>query len=248
MADTLKSVLLRLHQLADPEVARKAEHFGIKGVRVLGVSAPQLRRLAKSIGTNQALSLRLWHAGFLEARALAALVGDPSLVTRRQMEQWAKDFDNWAVCDVCCGELFVWTSFAREKSLRWIERKEEYVKRAGFVMMAAMAIKLKSLPDGEFLSLLKVLPAAAADERNFVKKAVSWALRQIGKRTARLNRSAISTATRIQQLDSRAARWVASDSLRELQSTSVRRRLRWRRRTPTRRVLHSPARSHRRKP
>lgn len=247
MADTLNSVLRQLHQLANPKNARNAERFGIRGVRVLGISAPELRGLAKTIGTNHQLSLRLWQAGFLEARALAALVGDPSLVTKRQMEQWAKDFDNWAVCDVCCGELFVWTPFARESALRWTGRDEEYVKRAGFVLMAAMAIKLKSLPDSEFLTLLSKLPAGATDERNFVKKAVNWALRQIGKRNGRLHRHAISTAREIGLLDSRSARWIASDALRELRSASVRRRLRRKRGTPIRRVSDPHGQSGRQK-
>lgn len=221
----LKSVLGQLHRLANPEVAKGAERFGIKGANVLGISAPQLRAVAKSIGTNQKLSLALWPAGFHEARVLAALIGEPALVSKSQMERWVRDFDNWGVCDACCSELFIYTPFAREKALRWSSQKKEFVKRAGFVMMAATAVRLKHLGDGEFFPMLRAIRREATDERNFVRKAVNWALRQIGKRNSHLNSLAMETARQIGAMESRSARWIASDALRELQSSAVRRRL-----------------------
>ena len=227
MAETkLQFVLSQLHRLANPAVVKGAERFGIRGVKMLGISAPRIRALAKSIGTDQKLSLALWRTGFLEARALAAMIGDPALVSKSQMEHWVRDFDNWGVCDACCGELFVYTPFAREKAFRWSSQKREFVKRAGFVMMAVMAVHLKELGDEEFAPMLQAIRREAADDRNFVRKAVNWALRQIGKRNSRLNASAIETAREIRAMESRSARWIASDALRELNSPAVRQRLR----------------------
>ena len=221
----LQSVLSQLHRLANPAVVKGAERFGIKGVKMLGIPAPQIRTLAKSIGTNQRLSLALWPTGYLEARALAALIGDPALVTKGQMERWVNDFDNWGVCDACCGELFIYAPDAAEKAFRWTSQRKEFVKRAGFVMMAAMAVHLKHLGDEEFIPMLQAIRREATDERNFVRKAVNWALRQIGKRNSNLNTLAIETAKQVGAIDSRSARWIASDALRELQSSAVRRRL-----------------------
>lgn len=227
MAKTsLQSVLKELHRLANPAVVKGAERFGIKGVKMLGISAPQIRAIARSIGTNQKLSLTLWRSGFLEARALAALIGDPALVSRSQMERWVRDFDNWGVCDACCGELFIYTPFAFEKAFRWSSQKREFVKRAGFVMMAGMAVHLKNLVDAEFVPMLRAIRREAADDRNFVRKAVNWALRQIGKRNSRLNEMAIETALQIGAMEPRSARWIAADALRELRSAPVRQRLR----------------------
>lgn len=221
----LKSLLRQLHRLADPAVAKGAERFGIKSANVLGITAPKLRALAKTIGTNQELSLTLWPTGFHEARALAALIGDPALVTNRQMERWARDFDNWGVCDACCGELFIYTPYAIECAFRWSSQRREFVKRAGFVMMAAMAVHLKYLGDEEFIPMLQVVVRESTDERNFVRKAVNWALRQIGKRNSNLNTLAIKTARQVGAIESRSAHWIASDALRELRSIAVQRRL-----------------------
>ncbi|HCA80239.1 MAG TPA: DNA alkylation repair protein [Bacteroidetes bacterium] len=221
----LQSLLRQLHRLADPAVAKGAERFGIKGANVLGITAPRLRALAKTVGTNQELSLALWPTGFHEARALAALIGDPALVSKRQMERWVRDFDNWAVCDACCAELFIYTSYAGECAFRWSSQKEEFVKRAGFVMMASMAVHLKRLGDDKFIPMLRAIKRESTDERNFVRKAVNWALRQIGKRNSNLNLLAILTAGQIGAIESRSARWIASDALRELESAAVRRRL-----------------------
>lgn len=219
-------VLKELHELADPRAAKKVERFGVSSQNAIGISAPVLRALARKIGTNQAISLKLWSTGFLEARALAALVGDPRLVTRRQMGEWARDFDSWAVCDACCGELFVWTPYALDKAFAWSSQKREYVKRAGFVLMAAAAIHLKTLSDDQFLPMLEAIERGSGDGRNFVRKSVNWALRQIGKRNSRLNKLAVQTARKLIRTDASPARWIGSDALKELTSDPVQRRLR----------------------
>ena len=211
--------------MADPAVAKGAERYGLASGNVLGITAPRLRALAKRIGTNQELSLALWPTGIHEARVLAALIGDSALVSKRQMARWARDFDNWAVCDACCGELFIYTPYAVECAFRWSSQRREFVKRAGFVMMATMAVHLKQLGDDEFIPMLRAIRRESTDERNFVRKAVNWALRQIGKRNSNLNTLAIETARQVGAIDSRSARWIASDALRELRSSAVHRRL-----------------------
>ncbi len=221
----LPEVIHELKRLGDPAIAEGMKRFGVPSDHALGISAPQLRSLARRIGRDHELSLELWTTGILEARALAALIGDPGKVTWRQMERWVKDFDSWAVCDACCGVLFVRTPYALKAAFQWCRSEKEFVKRAGFVMMAEAAIHLKSLDDREFLPMLREIRRGAIDERNFVRKAVNWALRQIGKRNKRLNELAIAEGEFIHTLKSKAARWIASDALRELQSPRLQRRL-----------------------
>jgi 3-methyladenine DNA glycosylase AlkD len=152
-------------------------------------------------------------------------VDEPAKVTEAQLERWARDFDSWDICDGVCSNLFDRTPFARGKAIEWSARREEYVKRAGFVLMAALAVHDKKAPDALFREFLPLIEREATDERNFVKKAVNWALRQIGKRNGALNRDAIAAAKRIRRIDSKAARWIAADALRELQSAAVQERL-----------------------
>jgi 3-methyladenine DNA glycosylase AlkD len=211
--------------MGDPRAAEGAARFGVCVPDILGVSAPNLRRLAKEVGRDHALAGKLWTTGIHDARVLAALIDDPAKVTKRQMEEWAGDFNSWAVCDAACGCLFDKTPYAWDKAVEWTGREPEYVKRAGFVLMAALAVHDKKAPDERFEAFLPLLVQHATDERNFVKKAVNWALRQIGKRNRRLNRLAIRTAGQIRQIDCRSARWIASDALRELTSDKVRGRL-----------------------
>jgi len=201
------------------------KRFGMPSENVLGVAAPKLRSLAKKIGKDQDLSLKLWSTGILEARGLAALTGDPAKVSKRQMEQWVKEFDSWGVCDACCACLFAHTPHALEAAFKWSKSEKEFIKRAGFVMMAEIAIHLKTLDDRQFLPMLKAIRREAYDERNFARKAVNWALRQIGKRNSFLNEQAIKTARSVHALNSPSARWVANDALRELQSSKVQLRL-----------------------
>ncbi len=181
----------------------------------LGISAPVLRAIARAHRREHALALALWASGIHEARALATLVEDPKRITRSQMERWVRDCDNWAVTDALAF-VFDRTPFAEEKAHAWSTRKPEFVKRAAFSIMAGMAVHRKELPDEVFLNFLPVIAREATDERNFVRKAVNWALRAIGKRNPRLRRAAIAEAKRIRKLDSRTARWIAADALREL--------------------------------
>jgi 3-methyladenine DNA glycosylase AlkD len=218
-------VIKELQDMTDPTVAEGIKRFGIPNGNALGITAPQLRLLAKKIGKNQSISLKLWTTGILEARGLAALVGEPDAVTKRQMNAWAQDFDSWSVCDACCCVLFVGTPYAKEMAFRWSKDRREFVKRAGFVMMAAMAVHQKALADIAFVPMLREIQRECKDERGFVRKAVNWALRQIGKRNLHLNELAIETAIKIRSVDSRAARWIATDALRELRSEAVQRRL-----------------------
>ena len=217
-------VMAELRRLGDPAVVVGMARFGIPSDNALGISAPKLRAFAKKIGRDHDLSLKLWQTSVLEARLLSALIGDPEKVTRRQMNRWVSEFDSWGVCDACCCLLFVFSPYALEMAFKWVKSEREFGKRAGFVMMAASAIHLKGLSDREFLPMLKAIRLAATDERNFVRKAVNWALRQIGKRNRRLNVLSIKEANRIRKIDSRAARWIAADALRELQSVQVQRR------------------------
>ena len=199
--------------------------FGVHVKKAHGISTPVLHKLAREIGTDHRLAQQLWASGIHEARILAGMVDDPAEVTPQQMERWARDFNAWDVVDGSCCHLFVFAAPAWRKALEWSGREPEYVKRAGFALMAYLAVHDKQAPDAKFERLLLIIQRQATDERNFVKKAVNWALRQIGKRNRRLNRLAIRAAKRIRGMDSSAARWVAADALRELTSPAVQRRL-----------------------
>jgi 3-methyladenine DNA glycosylase AlkD len=220
-----QTILKRLRALANPRNVAGMAQFGITAKKVLGISTPVLQGMAREIGRDHTLALELWETGVYEARCVAALIDDPKLVTEQQMERWVIDFDNWAVCDNCCGRLFDKTPLAYRKAVEWSRRPEEFVKRAAFSLMAALAVHDKQAADSKFFKLLPVIKRASTDERNFVKKAANWALRQIGKRNRNLNRAAVETAHGIHRIDSRSARWIAADALRELQSEAVRRRL-----------------------
>lgn len=195
--------------------------FGISSLNTYGVPMPKLRFMAKMIRKDHALALDLWQTGIHEARILAALIDDPRQVTQRQMEAWVKDFESWDVCDQTCSSLFDKTPYAYEKALEWSAREEEFVKRAGFVLMATLSVHNKKADDEMFIEFLSIIEREACDERNFVKKAVNWALRQIGKRNIRLTPQAIRSAEKIQKMDSKAARWVARDALRELTNEKI---------------------------
>src|SRR5438046_8730162 len=199
--------------------------FGIQTCPALGVSIPQLRDLGKRVEKNHELDEKMWKTGIHEARILASMIDDPTKVSEAQMEEWAADFDSWDVVDGCCGNLFDKTKFANRKAEEWSVRKEEFVKRAGFVLMAELAIHNKEASNKTFLDFLPVIVREASDERNFVKKAVNWAVRQIGKRNSALNAAAIRTCHEIAKSESRSAKWIAADALRELTSAPIRKRL-----------------------
>jgi 3-methyladenine DNA glycosylase AlkD len=220
-----ETVLNRLRSLANPANVAGMARYGINPEGTLGISIPTLRKMAKEIGRDHGLAQELWSSGVHEARILAAFIDDPAQVDGEQMDRWARDLDSWDVCDQVCANLFDRVEIASKKAMEWARREETFVKRAGFALMAALAWHDKNAPDAIFEGFLPVIAREATDERNFVKKAVNWALRQIGKRTPALNRLAIATARRIQALDSRSARWIGSDALRELTGEKVRRKL-----------------------
>jgi len=223
---TAAEILQHLQSLSNPANVAGMARFGIRAKKVYGVSLPQLKRIARTAGKDHHLAQELWSSGAHEARLVACLIDNPAEVTSRQMDRWAADFDNWAVCDGCCLHLFAKVPFAGKRAVLWCGRRGEFVRRAGFALMAVLAVHDKKADDSLFLTWLGYIKDASADERNFVKKAVNWALRQIGKRNLRLNGAAIRTAKAIQQLDSNSARWIASDALRELRSDTVQKKLR----------------------
>jgi len=218
-------VLKELKKQSVPKAREGIAKFGIKTEYALGVSIPALRRMAKSIGKNHKLALQLWKTKIHEARILASMVDDPQFVTEKQMESWVRGFNSWDLCDQCCGNLFDKTPFAHKKALEWSKEKAEFVKRAGFAIMAWSAFHDKEAKDEDFIEFFPAIKSESNDDRNFVKKAVSWALRQIGKRNLNLNGKAMTLAKEIRKLDSRTARWISSDALKELESKSVQERL-----------------------
>ena len=220
-----QKVLEKLEAAADPRATEGQARFGINTAHAYGIAMPVLRMLAREIGKDHDLAQQLWASGIHEARILASLVDDPRMVTEEQMESWVKDFDSWDLCDQCCGNLFDKTPYAYRKAVEWSEREEEFVKRAGFALMAYLAVHDKKAADEQFLPFLPIIKREAADNRNFVKKAVNWALREIGKRNANLNRAAIECGEEIRSMDARSAKWIASDALRELTGEAVQKRL-----------------------
>jgi 3-methyladenine DNA glycosylase AlkD len=223
---SLEAVLKELKSHGDPAAVKGMARFGISSENTLGVSVPTLRKMARKIGKDHALALELWESEIHEARILASMVDDPKRVTEGQMERWVQEFDSWDVCDLCCSNLFDKTSFAYAKAAEWAKRDREFVKRAGYVLMATLSVHDKKASDAAFVGFFGLIEKGATDQRNFVKKAVNWALRQIGKRNGNLNARALVVAKRISKLDSGAAKWVASDAIRELESEAVRTRLR----------------------
>ena len=223
---TKTAVLRELERLANPKVRAKMSYFGVNVPKSLGISAPLLHALAKRIGRDHRLAQEIWATGVHEARILATLIGQPEKVTAAEMERWVRDFDSWDVVDAACCYLYVHTKPAWTKAAAWSWRPEEFVKRASFSLIAYLSYKDKFAPDRRYVKFLRVIEREAHDERNFVSKAVNWALRNIGKRNIPLNRAAIRAAERIRRQNTRSARWIAADALRELKSAAVQTRLR----------------------
>jgi 3-methyladenine DNA glycosylase AlkD len=219
------SVLRDLRTLADPKVRTKMSYFDISVKKAHGISVPELHRLAKKIGKNHELANQLWASGIHEAKSLAGMIGEPEKVTAAQMDCWARDFDSWDVVDGTCCDLFVHSAPAWKKAVEWTRRKKEFVKRAGFSLIAYLSYKDKTAPDAKLLRMLAIIKRESSDDRHFVKKSVNWALRNIGKRNHSLNRAAIRAAKQIRAMDSPTAHWIATDALRELTSPAVQRRL-----------------------
>lgn len=218
-------IVNQLKAKAQPKNLDGMAKFGMAVDKRLGVSVPEMRRIAKQTGKDHPLALKLWSTGFAEARIVASMIAEPDKLTAKVMDAWVKDFNSWDVCDQVCMNLFEKTPLARKKIVEWSERKEEFVKRTAFALIACLAWHDKNATDQEFVQFLSVIKHGATDERNFVKKAVNWALRNIGKRNARLNQAAIKTANEIRALDSKAARWIAADAIRELAGKPVQKRL-----------------------
>jgi 3-methyladenine DNA glycosylase AlkD len=218
-------VLVWLKRRGTQRTVKGMARYGIEAERAFGVPMGTLLSLSKRIGKDHALAMALWESGWYEARLLAALVGDAEQMTRRQMNAWAASFENWADCDTACFKLFDRTPFAWEKSRQWSTSPREFVKRGGFALMACLALHDKAAPDKSFLAFLPIIEKGARDERNFVKKAVSWALRAIGRRNRALNAAALAVANRLAVSEEPSSRWIGKDALRELSSSKVRAQL-----------------------
>lgn len=218
-------VMKRVRSKARPENVEGMSSFGIKGDGRLGLSMPELRKIGKSIGKDHGLALKLWDTKIPDAMILAALVGDPDKVTEEQADSWVKDICSWDVCDQLCMNLFEKIPFADKKISEWSRSDKEYVKRVPYAMIACIAWHDKDASDDYLMGFFPVIKSGATDERNYVKKAVSWALRHIGKKNINLNKKAISLARKIREIDSKAALWIASDVIRELESEAVQKRL-----------------------
>jgi len=222
---TLDDALQLLQRHGRPAELDGMARFGMDVERRLGVSVPSLRRIGKTLGRNHALALALWDTGIPDAQILAGIVAEPACLTSREMDAWTRTMRSWDVCDGACLNAFVHSPLAWSKVPAWADRRDEFVRRAGFALLATLAVHDKQADDTRFLGALPLIEAAATDERNFVRKAVNWALRNIGKRNAALHAAAVDRALRIQALPSRAARWIATDALRELHSEAIRKRL-----------------------
>jgi 3-methyladenine DNA glycosylase AlkD len=221
IAGRLAAALALLKAGARPAEIEGMARFGIVGEGRLGLSMPSMRRIAKALGRDHALALELWATGIPDAQIVAGMVADPARLTSRQMDAWALGFESWDVCDQVCGSAFLASPLAWPKVLEWAARPEAFVRRAAFALLATLAVHDKAASNEPFIAALPLIEATAGDERNFVKKAVNWALRNIGKRNAALNQAAIDAARRIQAQGSRSARWIAADALRELTSEAV---------------------------
>jgi 3-methyladenine DNA glycosylase AlkD len=221
----VEDVVKKLKVLSNPEAVKGMVRFGINPHNTFGISIPNLKKIAREIGKDHKLTLKLWQTGIHEARILTGFIDDHRQVTEEQMGKWVSDFDSWDVCDQVCSYLFDKTPYSFSKAYEWSKKKEEFIKRAGFVLMACLAVHEKKAPDEKLEAFLPIIKREAADERNYVKKAINWALRQIGKRNLYLNVKAIELAEEIQEINSKSARWIASDALRELKSEAVQKRL-----------------------
>ncbi len=218
-------IIKRLKSMRNPKNVEGMNRFGIIGKNMLGISVYDLRKIAKDEGRDHVVAQNLWNSGIHEARMLAVFMEEPEKVTESQMEKWAKDFDSWDICDQACTDLFDRTPLAWNKAWGWSSRKEEFVKRGAFALMAGLAVHDRNAKDSDFISLFDPIKRESGDERNFVRKAVNWALRNIGKRNLALNKKAIKVAEEIEKMDSKAARWIAKDALRELRSEKMQERL-----------------------
>jgi 3-methyladenine DNA glycosylase AlkD len=222
---TVDEALAALHALAKPDQLAGMARYGMAVNNRLGIKIPELRRLARQTGRDHALALALWDTAIAEARILASMVDEPDAVTAEQMDAWVQDLDSWDVCDQVCMNLFDKTPLAWERVHEWAERDEEYVKRAAYALIACLAWHDNTAEDARFLALMPLIVQGATDDRNYVKKAVSWALRHIGKRNAVLHDAVLATAADLRTMDSKSARWIGKDAVRDLNSEATQTRL-----------------------
>jgi len=223
---SVEDVLKELKAKARPDQVEGMARYGMVAEQRLGVSVPDMRKIAKETGKDHGLALELWKTGIPEARIVAAMIDEAEELTEKQMDDWVEEINSWDICDQVCMNLFEKTPLSWKKIVDWSMRKEEFVKRAAFALLACLAWHDKEVEDERFIELFPVIERGATDERKSVDKAVSWALRNIGKRNSNLNKVAIESAKEIQRIGSKAAHWVASDAIRELESEAVQRRLR----------------------
>jgi len=220
-----EKIIKKLKSLSNPKAIIGMARYGITPDNTYGVSIPNLRKIAKEIGISHKLAQRLWTTNIRETKILASMIEELEMVTEEQMENWINEFNYWEICDQCCMNLFEKTRFAYKKAIEWSSKEKEFVKRAGFVLMARLAVSDKEADDSKFEKFFPIIKREANDDRNYVKKAVNWALRQMGKRNINLNSKAIDVAKEIEGMDSKSAKWIASDALRELTSRAVQERL-----------------------
>lgn len=216
-----QTIIKKLKSLSNPKNVEGMARFGISPDKAFGIRKPDLRKLAREIPPNHMLALKLWETGYLEARIIASLIDIPEEVTKNQINEWANDFDSWDVCDQCCINLFHRLPFADEMIFQWSSSDKEYVKRAAFSLIAVIAVHDRISDDKRFIKFFPLIKKASTDPRNFVKKAVNWSLRQIGKRNMNLNKEAIKFAKEILKTDNTTAKWIAADALKELKSKNV---------------------------
>lgn len=226
---TVDEIVKKLESLGNPENVAGMARYGIVTPKAFGISTPKLKVFAREVkkhaGDRHALALELWETGIYDARGVAFLIDDPKKVTREQMDSWAADFDNWATVDGTCCYLFCRTPLAYEKAFEWADKEPEFIRRAGFSLIAFLTVHDKKAEDDKLAAFLPLIEEHSDDDRNFVKKAVNWALRQVGKRNLNLNQLAIESAERIANLKMKSARWIAADALRELRGDKVQERL-----------------------
>lgn len=224
---TSKEILRKLKSLANPKNIEGMARFGIKPKKAYGINIPILRKMGKEIGKDHKIAQGLWKSGIHEARILAGIIEEPERVTEKQMDEWVSGFDSWDICDQCCSNLFDKVRFVDKKIRTYANKKEEFVKRTAFALIACLAFHKNELKDKDFKKYFEIIKIASTDERNYVRKAVNWALRQIGKRNKKLNKEAIKVAKDILKVykDNKIARWIANDALRELGSEKIQKRL-----------------------
>lgn len=219
--NNFRQIISHLKKHSNPKDKEGMARFGINPKYALGVRVPVLRSLAKKIGKNHKLAQELWKTKIHEARILATMIDEPKKLSSKQMDEWTKGFNSWDLCDQCCSNLFNKSPLAWRKTVEWPKRKEEFARRAGFSLMAYLAVHDKKAKDKDFIKFFPIIKKYSIDERNFVKKAVNWALRQIGKRSLNLNKKAIKIAKEIRKIDSKSAKWIANDAIRELTSIKI---------------------------